>query len=474
MSEKISFARLTIPNPGLTPVEVYGRLNPAGGGFILHGVAPDSHSQRAALVSGPRVHVVLVENGDDPFETLRSILSTFAATPQTDAAFAAGMVGYVSYEATEVIEPSVGRLQNHSSGAPIAGFMIPDEFNVIDPSRESLTISVRSSADEQARFQTISDLLMGPAPTTLGPESDLTEPQLTHHVTSQAEYETMVREAKDAIDKGELIHTVVSQCVTRTTSARPINIYQQLTQLNLSPYMFFMDFDEFQLIGSSPELMVRVTDRVAKINPIAGIRPRGSTPETDVEMRRELLPSEKERAEHIMLVDLARNDLCAVCEPGTLSVPSMMQIEKYTHVQHLVSRVRGKLRHELDAIDALKSGFPAGTSAGAPKIRAMELIHELESVGRGPYTGTVGWFSASGDIDTETVIRSMIIHDGVAYVHGGGGMVHDSDPTAEYFESIHKMTTPLEGLSRSEEFRWRNRQSIATDSANSKPALTID
>ena len=472
--EKIGFARLAIPNPGLTPVDVYARLNPAGGGFILDGVAPNSHWQRAALVSGPRVNVILVENGDDPFETLRSILSTFAETPQTDAAFAAGVVGYISYEAVEVIEPSVGRLQNHSSGARLAGFMVPDEFVAIDRRRESLTISVRASGDEQLRLQTITDLLMGPAPTTLEPESDLTEPHLIHPLTSQTEYETMVREARDAIADGELIQAVVSQCVTRATSARPIDIYQQLTRLNPSPYIFFMDFDEFQLVGSSPELMVRVTDSVAEIHPIAGTRPRGLTPLADVEMRRELLASEKERAEHVMLVDLARNDLGAVCEPGTINVSSMMQIEKYSHVQHLVSRVQGRLKDELDAIDALKSGFPAGTLAGAPKIRAIQLIRELESVGRGPYTGALGWFSASGNMDTGTVIRSMIIHDGVAYVHGGGGVVHDSDPTAEYFESIQKMAAPLEAISRAEEFGWRSRQNIPPDSTNSQPALTTD
>jgi anthranilate/para-aminobenzoate synthase component I len=175
-----------------------------------------------------------------------------------------------------------------------------------------------------------------------------------------------------------------------------------------------------------------------------------------------------------MLVDLARNDLGAVCEPGTMSVSRMMRFEKYSHVQHLVSRVQGRLRDELEAIDALKSGFPDGTLSGAPKIRAMQLIHQLEKIGRGPYTGAVGWFSPSGDMDTGTVIRSMIIRDGVAYVHGGGGVVHDSDPTAEYFESLHKMAAPLEAISRAEEFRWRHVVDSPTDSINSKPAMATD
>jgi len=473
-SEKTSFVRMSIPNPGLSPADVYARLNPAGGGFILDGVSPDSHSPREALVSGPRVRIALVKHGSDPFETLRSLLSSIAAPDQKDAMFAGGVVGYIGYEAIEVIEPSVGRLRKHPSGVPLAGFMIPNEFIALDANREHLTIYVRGSEDEQVRLRTIADLLMGAASGVSRTEPNSNESDITSPLMAQAEYEAMVSEARDAIDEGELIQAVVSQCVTRNTSARSIDIYSHLAQLNPSPYMFYMDFDEFQLIGSSPELMVRVRNRVAEIHPIAGTRPRGSTPDEDLAMRRELLASEKERAEHVMLVDLARNDLGAVCEPGSMKVPRMMRFEKYSHVQHLVSRVQGRLRDGWDAVDALKSGFPAGTLAGAPKIRAMQLIHELESVGRGPYTGAAGWFSASGDMDTGTVIRSMIISDGVAYVHGGGGIVHDSDPTAEYFESIHKMAAPLEAISRAEEFRWRNGEHIATAATNTQPSLITD
>jgi anthranilate synthase component 1 len=399
------------------------------------------------------------------------LLSTFTVPEQT-AGFGSG---YIGYEAVEVIEPSVGQLQKHPSRAPLAVFMVPEEFISIEPSRESLTISVRASGDAQIRLQTIINLLTeGAAPNASSSGYELATSRPTNHLTTQDEYESMVRDARYAIDEGELIQAVVSQCVTRGTSARPIDIYQELTQLNPSPYMFFMDFDEFELIGSSSELMVRVTDRVAEIHPIVGTRPRGSTPDYDDASRRELLGSEKERAKHVMLVDLARNDLGAVCEPGTMKVSRMMRFEKYSHLQHLVSRVEGWFRHELDAIDTLKSCFPAGTLAGAPKIRAMQLIHELEPIGRGPYTGAAGWFSASGDMDTGTVIRSMIIRDCIAYVHGGGGVVRDSDFTAEYFESIHKMTAPLEAISLAEEFRRRNHDANATDSINSQPALIIE
>ncbi len=474
MEAQISYIQKSIPNPGLTPVDVYTRLNPAGGGFILDGVAPDSHSQRTALVSGPRVNVVAVEDGLDPFETLRSLLSGIVAPDETSPAFSSGVIGYIGYEAVEVIEPSVGKLRKHPSDAPLAGFMVPDEFVAIDANRESLTISVRSSEEAQIRLQTITDLLLGATPSVARHDDGEATAGPTNHLTTQDEYESRVVDARSAIDEGELIQAVVSQCVTRCTSARPLDIYRELTQLNPSPYMFFMDFDEFQLIGSSPELMVKVTNRVAEIHPIAGTRPRGATPAADVEMRRDLLSSEKERAEHVMLVDLARNDLGAVCEPSTMGVSRMMRFEKYSHVQHLVSRVHGRLRDDLDAIDSLKSGFPAGTLAGAPKIRAMQLIHELEPIGRGPYTGAAGWFSAAGNMDTGTVIRSMILRDGVAYIHGGGGVVHDSDPTAEYYESLHKMAAPLEAISRAEEFRWRRIADTPADSIDSHPALITD
>ena len=230
-----------------------------------------------------------------------------------------------------------------------------------------------------------------------------------------------------------------SQRLARPTSVHPFNIYRQLRTVNPSPYMFYLDLDGFQIVGASPELLVRVEDGVVTNHPIAGTRPRGATPEEDEHLAEELLADEKERAEHIMLVDLGRNDVGRVCEPGTVNVDSLMHIERYSHVMHIVSQVSGKLRADRTRFDAFRSVFPAGTVSGAPKVRAMEIISELESERRGVYAGAVGYASFSGNLDTCIAIRTMVLKDGIAYLQAGGGIVYDSVPETEFQESVNKM-----------------------------------
>jgi anthranilate synthase component 1 len=256
----------------------------------------------------------------------------------------------------------------------------------------------------------------------------------------QSEFESMVAQAKEHIRAGDIFQVVLSQRLSRTTDAHPFAIYRALRMLNPSPYMFYFDFAEegYQVVGASPEMHVRLEDGVASLRPIAGTRPRGKTEEEDNALAKELLEDEKELAEHVMLVDLGRNDIGRVCEFGTVSVREMMTIERYSHVMHIVSQVEGTLRPEQDAFDLLRATFPAGTVSGAPKVRAMEIIEDLEMERRGLYAGAVGYFSYDGSMDTCIAIRTMLVKDDKVFIQAGSGIVADSDPGREYQECMNK------------------------------------
>jgi anthranilate synthase component 1 len=260
----------------------------------------------------------------------------------------------------------------------------------------------------------------------------------------------MVERIREHVIAGDVIQTVPSQRLARPTAVHPFNIYRQLRIVDPSPYMFFLDFGEFQLVGASPELLVRVEGGEVVTHPIAGTRKRGLTPEDDERLAVELLGDEKERAEHIMLVDLGRNDVGKVSKPGTVKVPKMMEIEKYSHVMHIVSHVTGELAPGLTVFDAFRSIFPAGTVSGAPKVRAMELIAEMEPSKRGVYAGAVGYARFAGSLDTCIAIRTMVIKDGVASLQAGGGIVYDSEPEAEYFETMTKMGAVMRAIDQAE------------------------
>ena len=252
--------------------------------------------------------------------------------------------------------------------------------------------------------------------------------------------------AKEHIAAGDIFQVVLSQRLSRETDADPLTIYRALRMLNPSPYMYFLDFDgvagvegePVRIIGSSPEMHVRLEDDVAYLHPIAGTRWRGDTPEEDDQLAEDLLSDPKERAEHVMLVDLGRNDLGRVCEYGTVTVPTMMAVERYSHVMHIVSDVRGRPRPDQDAFALLRATFPAGTVSGAPKIRAMEIIEELEGVRRGPYAGAVGYFDYDGTMDTCITIRTIVMQGRCCHLQAGGGIVADSQPTYEYNETLNK------------------------------------
>jgi anthranilate synthase component 1 len=273
--------------------------------------------------------------------------------------------------------------------------------------------------------------------------------------TSQAEYEDMVRKAKEAIAAGECFQIVPSQRLSVQTSASPVSLYRALRSINPSPYMYFLNFGDYQIVGASPELLVLVEDGQVTTRPIAGTMPRGDTPEDDDLLATRLLSDAKERAEHIMLVDLGRNDIGRVAQPGTVSVPRLMEIERYSHVMHMVSDVVGKLRPGLRPVDALRACFPAGTLTGAPKIRAMEIIAELETDQRGPYGGAIGFFNRDGDLETAITIRTLVLKDGVAHIQVGAGIVADSHPPTEYQETLNKAYATLSAVAEAERMEGR-------------------
>ena len=268
--------------------------------------------------------------------------------------------------------------------------------------------------------------------------------------TTKEKYEAMVERVKEYIYAGDIIQAVPSQRLARPTNAPPLDIYRALRALNPSPYMYFLSLDDFSIVGASPELLVRVEDGLVYNFPLAGTRPRGATTEADEALATELKADEKERAEHIMLVDLGRNDVGRVSQPGSVEVTDLMRVVRYSHVMHLESEVQGRLREDRTIYDALRSCLPAGTLSGAPKIRAMEIISEQEGERRGPYGGAVGYFSFSGNMDTAITIRTMVIKDGVAYIQAGGGIVADSVPESEYNETLHKAQSSLRAIEEAE------------------------
>jgi anthranilate synthase component 1 len=285
-------------------------------------------------------------------------------------------------------------------------------------------------------------------PYPLNPPSHVQEPVRSN--VGRERYIQMVERCREYIIAGDVIQVVPSQRLSRSTTAHPFSVYRALRTVNPSPYMYYLQMGGSYIVGASPEMLVRVEDGAVETHPIAGTRPRGRDPEEDAALEQELRNDEKERAEHVMLVDLGRNDIGRVSEPGTVRVGDFMVVERYSHVMHLVSRVTGRLRAGLSAYDALRACFPAGTVSGAPKIRAMEIISELEPDRRGPYAGAVGYFDFSGNMDTCITIRTIVMKDGTAHIQAGGGVVFDSVPEREYQESLNKARALLAAIDEAE------------------------
>lgn len=387
-----------------------------------------------------------LETAEDALHAVKAELSRFTPVHVEGLPrFVGGAVGYVSYDVVRQFE-HLPETAIDDLDVPDAAFMLPDTLVIFDHAKHQLIIlaNAHNAGDPDqaydnaiARIDQIVDALHSPLP-QLSFSSGLPSDELQSNMPRER-YEDNVRKAKHYITEGDAFQIVLSQRFGRETTASPLMIYRALRALNPSPYMFLLQFsDDLHLIGASPEMMVRLEDDVAYVRPIAGTRPRGKNESEDQVLEKDLLDDPKERAEHVMLVDLGRNDLGRVCDYGTVHVPDMMYIERYSHVMHIVSQVQGQIREGMDAFDLLRATFPAGTLSGAPKVRAMEIIEELEGVRRGPYGGAVGYFSHDGSMDTCITIRTLLMKDNLVYVQAGAGIVADSDPAREYDECVNK------------------------------------
>ncbi|MBN2469351.1 MAG: anthranilate synthase component I [Anaerolineae bacterium] len=448
-----------------TPVSVYLKLAQAGDiSFLLESVEGGEQVGRYSFLGvNPRGMITVQHDtvtrthndqvttrplgeGEDPLHAVEAELRQYNAV-RVDGLprLVGGAVGYLGYDVVRYIE----RLPETAStdlDVPDLAFMFPDTLVIFDHAKHQLIVLANAHNtgdpeaaydDAAARIDTIVGLLRGPMPAVPAAETPLEAP-LQSNIT-QGRFEENVRAAKEYIAAGDAFQIVLSQRLSCGTSAPPFAIYRALRALNPSPYMFFLRFGaDFALIGASPEMMVRLEDGIATTRPIAGTRPRGATEAEDRALAEELLADPKERAEHVMLVDLGRNDLGRVCDYGTVNVPDMMIVERYSHVMHIVSQVTGRLRAGMNAFDLLRATIPAGTLSGAPKVRAMEIIEELEGTRRGPYGGAVGYFSYDGSMDTCITIRTLLMQGDTVYIQAGAGIVADSDPTKEYEETLNK------------------------------------
>jgi len=443
-----------------TPVSAYLKIARGNYSFLLESVEGGEHLARYSFI-GTEPSLILKAGGDKPVDPLLLIekeFSKFRAVPITGLPrFHGGMVGYLSYEVARHFErlpsPDLDPL-----GLPEFMLMLADTMLVFDHLTHKIKIVSHAHLDDDVdtaylqathKIDCLVDRLRQPVP----PKAPAVIPNPRSPVSSnlsRAEFKSRVSRAKDYIYAGDVIQVVLSQRLAKPTSASPFAIYRALRSLNPSPYMYYLHLGDFHIIGASPELLVRVEDGMVSNHPIAGTRPRGKNTAQDLALEEELRNDEKERAEHIMLVDLGRNDIGRVSQPGTVKVTQLMDVERYSHVMHLVSHVQGRLKAGLSQFDALRAGFPAGTVSGAPKIRAMEIIAELEPDKRGPYAGAVGYFDFSGNLDTAIAIRTIVITNGIAYIQAGAGIVADSIPEREYQESLSKAQALLTAIDQTE------------------------
>jgi len=391
----------------------------------------------------------------DPYELAAAELRRFRPAPIPDLPpFSGGAVGIFAYDLVRTVEP-LAQPNPDPLGLPDLALMLTDALVVYDHLKHTVTVIANAYADEDLEdsyaraVQTIAELrwrLDGPVPRSARPPApDRRAPRFESNMPRQR-FEAMVARIVEYIRAGDAYQVVPSQRWSAPVPVEAFSIYRGLRAVNPSPYMYFLDFGDFEIAGTSPEPLITVSGRSVATRPIAGTRPRGTSSEEDRLLAEELLADPKERAEHVMLVDLGRNDLGRVCEFGSVQVDELMAVEIYSHVMHIVSRVNGTLRPGVGALDALRSVLPAGTLSGAPKVRAMQIIDELEPVKRGGYGGAIGWASYGGDLDTCIHIRTVIVKDGVAHIQAGGGTVADAKPEYEFRESEAKARAVLEAI----------------------------
>jgi anthranilate synthase component 1 len=493
-----------------TPLSAYRKIRGSGEAFLFESVEGGEHLGRYSFVgcnpravirqTGPRVEVI--ENGkivecftvqpagaaagsspsdasksnpqsatpgpekfvSDGLQVVERALKKFRPVPVPGLPrFTGGAIGFISYEFIHDIEPVVPRPPHDELKTPVMYFLIADELLIFDRVAQTLTVLVNAVLDDAAspeeayenavgEIERLVSLLEQPAehrPATLPAEV----PPIPFETNVPREkFLANVLKSKEYIVAGDIIQVVGSHRFSTPVKVSAVDVYRAARSVNPSPYMFLLELEGFSLVGASPEIHVRCEDRQVEIRPIAGTRRRGATPEEDKALEIELLADPKERAEHVMLVDLARNDLGRVCDFGTVQVKDLMIIERYSHVMHIVSQVEGRLAADKSPYDLMRATFPAGTLSGAPKIRAMQIISELEQTTRGPYGGCVGYFSFNGNLDCCITIRTALIKDGKAYIQAGGGWVNDSTPEGEYQETVNKAQAMLKAVALAQSF----------------------
>jgi anthranilate synthase component I len=490
-----------------TPLSAYRKIRGAGESFLFESVEGGEHLGRYSFVgcnpraiikqTGDRVEVI--ENGKvmESFEVKGRAGSPLPAANVEDARrarsdapyqvadglevvermmkkyravavpglprFTGGAVGFIGYEFIHDVEPVVPRPAHDELKTPVMYFLVADQLLIFDRVQQTITILVNAILDDAespaeayenatSEIERIISLLEQPSehqPISVPKEIP---PVAFDSNQTKEKFFANVEAAKKFISAGDIIQVVGSQRFSAPVTASPLDIYRAVRNVNPSPYLFLLELDGFALVGASPELHVRCEEGKVEIRPIAGTRPRGKNEDEDAALEKELLADPKERAEHVMLVDLARNDIGRVCDFGSVAVKDLMFIERYSHVMHIVSQVEGKLSAAKTNYDLMRATFPAGTVSGAPKIRAMQIISELEQTTRGTYAGAVGYFSFNGNLDTCITIRTALIKDGRAYVQAGGGWVNDSTPEGEYQETINKSMAMRKAIALAENF----------------------
>lgn len=448
-----------------TPVTAYAKLRGQGPAFLLESVEGGENVSRYSFIGCNPRKIFSAKPGEaDPLAALeRELASHRPVSVPGLPPFTGGAVGYLGYEFIHSVEKSVPLAARDELGVPMMWFMLCDSVLAFDRAHQTMRLIVNahipSTGPEQAgndagaaydaacaELRRMQGALAQPSPLAPATLAETGAVQVPAGNFTKAAFEQMVEDSKEFIRAGDIFQIVLSQRFSREFTRSPLDLYRTLRTVNPSPYMFLLEAGDFALVGASPEVHVRLTGRKVEIRPIAGTRPRGKTAAEDAAMEKELLADVKERAEHLMLVDLARNDIGRVCDYGSVKVPDFMIIERYSHVMHIVSQVEGQLAPKRSAFDLMRATFPAGTVSGAPKIRAMQLIAEKEGTQRGSYAGALGYFSYDGNLDSCITLRTALIKDGTVHIQAGAGIVADSVPAAEYQETISKASALFKAI----------------------------
>ena len=462
-----------------TPVSAYAKLKEAGPSYLFESVEGGEHLARYSFIGcrprkifacGPQTTEVresgrptqTIATPRDPLTLIEAEMRGYqpVALPGLPR-FTGGAVGFIAYEYVTRVEPTVPAVAKDELGVPLLYFMLSDSLLIFDRAKQTLRLCVNAHVRGDAptayaaavtELQALYTMLRHPSQLAPAPLVDTPAIAVPPGNFTKERFEQVVEEGKEFIRSGDIIQFVPSQRFTRPFAKSPLDLYRALRTVNPSPYMFILEAGDFSIVGASPEVHVRLTDGLVEIRPIAGTRKRGATPAEDLALEKDLLADEKERAEHLMLVDLARNDIGRVCRFGSVKVPEMMVIERYSHVMHIVSQVEGQIAPDKNAYDLMRATFPAGTVSGAPKIRAMQIIAQYEPSQRGFYAGALGYVGYDGNMDTCIMLRTALLKDGQIHIQAGAGIVADSVPASEYQETVSKASALLKAVAMAEQF----------------------